>query len=310
MSFILITVIAQFINSVVALVDKFLVTSKQVPKPQLYVFYSGIFAFSSILVYMFDPFLRPFIDIPMPSLSNVTWISLELFALTISSVFFVLIGLYFMYRSFCCADASDAVPVISSVSAFFTLLFSTFVLGVVLTPNFFIGFVFLVVGTLFISRFRFDKKTMINTLLSGLFFSLYAVLLKILLDSIGFDNGFFWFSIMLTVVSLFMLFSNDIRSTFRHHRKSKKAGRSFILIFGNKLLAGLAGILIVKATADGDVSIVQAMGGLQFIFLFLIAAIVGPYTHVDLGENIGRRDLYQKLVSVSIIFIGFVLLFI
>ena len=53
----------------------------------------------------------------------------------------------------------------------------------------------------------------------------------------------------------------------------------------------------------------QALGGLQFLFLFVLAIILGPYTSVDFGENHQRKDVYQKLIAVSVIFIGFVLLF-
>jgi uncharacterized membrane protein len=78
----------------------------------------------------------------------------------------------------------------------------------------------------------------------------------------------------------------------------------------NKILAGIAGILLIKAIEVGEVSLVQALGGLQFVFLFLIAIVLGPITPIDFGENVKRKDVYTKLIAISVIVIGFILLFI
>jgi uncharacterized membrane protein len=310
MNFIVLTAIAHLLNSVVALIDKFLVTSKQVPKPQLYVFYSGVLAFLSVLIFALDPLFGSFISFELPSISNISFPSNSVLLFSVFSALNALLGLYYMFKAFCRADASDVVPVVASISAFFTLIISFLLLDTTLSSNFLIGFVLLIVGTFLVSRFRFGLKTFLDTLLSGLFFGINATTLKLVFNAVGFDNGIFWFSLFMTLLSLLMLFSRDIRETFKHHRKSKKAKSSFVLIFSNKILAGLAGILLAKAISSGNVSIVQALGGLQFVFLFILAILIGPYTNVDLGENVKKKDIVQKLISIGIIFAGFVLLFV
>lgn len=310
MSFIVITVIAQFLNSIVALVDKYLVTSKQVAKPLLYVFYTGILTIFAILIYALDPFVDLFREFYLPSIFNIEAPTVAIISAALSSAFFQLFALLYLFKALVNADASDVVPVIGSLSAFFTLIFSFFVFGQLLKPSFFFGFVFLVIGTLFISHFRFTKETFYQTVVAGFTFGAYAVSLKILFTLTSFDNGFFWFSLLTVILSFALLFSKDLRLNFTRHRKSKNVKKADTLIVASKVLAGIAGLMLIKAIEIGDVSIVQALGGLQFVFLFLIAIIIGPKTSRDLGENIERKDLYQKLISISIIFVGFVLLFI
>jgi uncharacterized membrane protein len=82
-------------------------------------------------------------------------------------------------------------------------------------------------------------------------------------------------------------------------------------VLGNKALAGLAGLLIFKAVELGDVSLVQALAGLQFVFLTLFAILVGHKEPLCcVGEHCEVRARIQKLISMSIIVTGFVLLFI
>lgn len=299
---------AQFINSIVALIDKFLVTSKKVPRPSLYVFYTGILVVFSLLLYTFDLFLGRWVE-GLPSLSNVSWPDTYVFLHSILAASFLLSGLYFLYKALVKADASDVFPVVGSVSAFFVLLLSFLYFRQVLSSTFLFGFIFLVTGTLFVSHFRFDRQTFYFTIASSILLAFHSISLKKLFSDTGFDNGFFWYSAFVVLLSLCMFFIPDIRRSIFRHRKSsdiKKADK--IIIFG-KILAGIGGLMITKAIDFGDVVIVQSLGGLQFLFLFIFALFLGKKTHPDFGENVSSKDIFQKIVSILLIFIGFVLLF-
>ena len=117
-------------------------------------------------------------------------------------------------------------------------------------------------------------------------------------------------SIITCVLSFSLLFSKKVRNTFHVQRKEKHIKITTSVLIFNKVLAGIAGVLLIKAIELGEVSLVQALGGLQFVFLFLIAVILGPFTPIDFGENVKRKDVYSKLIAISIIVLGFVLLFI
>lgn len=307
MSWITLTIIAQFLNSIVALLDKYLVTSKRVTTPMLYVFYTGVLTSVGVLVYLPSLF---FTHSALPSFSNVTGVGLVTMLLLIFTGIAQLIGLWALFSSLKNNDASDVVPVIGSLSALFALILGYVFLEVSLPVNFVISFGLLVFGTLLISHLRFTRRTFLFVLLGGFCFALYSVLLKEILNTTSFDTGFLFISFITAFLSLGLLFSSKIRAMIQSQKKEKHIKGTGLLMFGNKIIAGLAGILIIKAIEVGEVSIVQAMGGFQFVFLFVIAIIIGPFTHADFGENVKRKDVYSKLIAVSIIFIGFILLFI
>jgi len=306
---IILAVIGQLINSVVAMIDKFLVTSKKVPNPILYVFYTGILVVFSILIYSVDFLFGNWID-GLPSLLNVSWPDLRVFSFSIVSAGSMLIGLFFLFKSLVKADASDVFPIVGSISAFFVLFFSYLYSNYILSPTFFFGFIFLVIGTLFISHFRFNRQTFYLTMAASIFLASQAFSIKKLFDYTGFDNGFFWYSTFMVILASCMLLSGSVRKSLFSHRKSTNVKSTDKIVFAGKILAGIAGLLITKAIDLGDVSIVQSLGGLQYLFLFIFAIFFGTKTHKDFGENVTKKDILQKSFALGLILIGFVLLFI
>lgn len=305
---IILAIIGNFLNSVVALIDKFLVTSKKVPQPILYVFYTGILTIFTFLIYVPDLFLRnP--DLGLPSFSNIYTLNPNILIIGVLSALSMLIGLYCLFTSLKDADASDVFPVIGSFSAFFVLLLSYFFFDELLKPTFFFAFIFLVLGTLLVSHFRFDIKTFYLTLSAALFLGVQNFLLKVLFNKTNFDSGLFWFSVFMVTLSILMLFNKKLRFNLFRHRKSKNVKKTDRLVLMGKIVAGIAGLMITKAIALGNVSIVQSMTGLQYLFLFLFALLLGPKTNVHLGENVTKKDILQKFVSTLLILVGFVLLF-
>lgn len=308
-TWLLLAVGGQLINSVVALIDKFVVTSKKVPQPILYVFYTGILVIFSLLIYALDLIFGKWVS-GMPSLFNVAWPNTIVAFHSVLAGGFMLVGLYFLYKALVKADASDVFPVVGSISAFFVLLLSFIYFDQTLHPTFFFGFIFLVIGTLFVSHFRFSKQTFYLTAAAAVLLAFSSVSLKKLFLETSFDNGFFWYSAAMVILSLFMLFSKKIRNSLFHHRKSNDVKSTDKLIFLGKILAGIAGLMITVSINLGNVAVVQSLAGLQYLFLFLFALILGKRTHVDLGENVTKKDILQKTIAMTLILIGFVLLFI
>lgn len=307
MSWLSLTIIAQFLNSIVALFDKYLVTSKRVTTPVLYVFYTGFLTCLGILVYV-PGLLLPVAG--LPQFSGIGLPSLAALGLIMAASLSQLVGLWALFSGLKKNDASDVVPVVGSLSAVFSLLAGYFFGSLVLPTTFAIGFALLVLGTLFISHLRFSLRIFWMTVIGGLGFALHSLLLKQALLATGFDTGFFWFSISSTILSLGLLAAPGLRKSLRMQKGERHAKSTGIVLLSNKMLAGIAGILLIKAIEVGEVSIVQALGGLQFVFLFLLASVFGPITPIDFGENITRKELYQKLFSICVIFLGFVLLFV
>lgn len=306
-TWILIVIVAHFLNAIVSIIDKHIVTAGKVSKPIVYAFYVGILSTLSILIFSFN--ILPFHINGLPHISNVYWPDLKLSIFSILSGYLFLVALVSLYSAFKKADASDVVPVVGSSNAVFTFLISFIFIGEVLTRNFLIGFVFLVIGTVILSHFRFSYKVLGYSLLSGIFYAGYYSLMKIMFNDYAFDQAFFWSRIGLLFVSLSLLIIPYYKKIIFQGTKQSNAKHG-LWIVGNNILGGIAGIALLKATELGSVTIVQALNGLQFAFLIIISVIFGKITPVSFGENNTLSDLIQKILSVSLIIIGFYLLFI
>ena len=84
---------------------------------------------------------------------------------------------------------------------------------------------------------------------------------------------------------------------------------AYVLIFGSKAMAGVATLLILHATNRGDVAVVQALGGLQYVFIILLGIF---FTLWPWGRHVERyhpEHILQKALFVAVIAIGFLVLF-
>jgi uncharacterized membrane protein len=168
------------------------------------------------------------------------------------------------------------------------------------------------VGTFLIAHFRMHRRLILLCLIAGVLFGLNLVLIKISFNVTNFDNAFFWSRLTIALLSLFILFIPKFHQRRKESKaKTKKSRRQgvFLILF-NKTLAGIGAVLVLKAVELGDVSIVQALAGIQFVFLMLFSILLGHKAPKCIGENCGVKDRVQKIVSVSIIITGFSLLFI
>lgn len=295
MSWIYIALIAQIFNAVVFLMDKYLVGPRAEVRPGIYGFYVGIL--SGLVIW-----LLPFKVISWPD-SNLIWLSM------VTAVAY-LASLLFLYKSLRVSDASDVAPVMGAVSALSTLFFSWWIIGDKLSDNFLMAFLLLVLGTILMSYFRFDKRSFFGVLLAGILFGLSSVLIKEIFSQTTFWNGFFWSRMGNVAVALgLLLWPANFRAICRHLHHSK--GQTKLLVVGNKMLAAFTFLLILWAIQLGDVSVVNAMGGMQFVFLIVLALVFSKKFPRYFPDSIKMKTaLIQKVVATALIVSGYYLLFI
>ena len=307
MSFaILIVVVAQALNAVVALIDKYIVSTKKVPDPLYYAFLVSLLSAFSIFIFFFS-----FIPIPIPELSIPSFKNIEFFTTTIvtlslvsgAAFFFALFGLFKALRN---TDASDVIPIVGSVSALFALPLGYYLFDTRLSNTFLIGIFLLIIGSFVLSHYRFKKGVLLTAIMSGLFFALHFISLKLLFETTNFDNAFFWSRMGIVVAALVFFIPrwNFCRACYVGSTKG-----SNVLIVGNKILAGIASFLIIKAIDLSNVALVQSLGGLQFVFLLIIGVSMGRFLPPACGENQRGQYKIQKTVAVSMLVSGFLFLF-
>lgn len=250
----------------------------------------------------------PIEGISVPSIHNLIVPNVEVVIISLIAGFAFFAALLSLYAAFVDSDASDVVPVAGSASAICALILSGAFFGEVLTTHILWGFLLLVFGTFLVSRLRLSAESMSLALLSGFFFGLHFVVMKELFILTNFDTGFLWSRLGIVIAALVTLILPMNRNKF--HEETRQTGaRGGLWIVGNKTIAGLSSIIILKAVDLGSVAIVQALGGLQFVFILIFAFMFGNKTPHEAGENTTAEGSFHKVLAIVIIIIGFTLLF-
>lgn len=303
-------VVGQVLLALVALVDKYIITSETVVlRPFTYTFWISVLSAGSVLIFFFSWVPIPIDGISVPSFANVEAPSLIVFALAVTAGFAFFMALLSMFTALKNADASDVVPVVGGLNALFTFGLSYYFLDTKLPHNFFIGFILLVLGTVLISRMRLDWRTFLSVAHAGLMFGIHYVAIKALFLETHFDNAFFWSRVAIVLVALSMLLVPYYYDKVITRTKSARV-RDGAFLIGNKLLGGFASIVLLKAIEHGDVAMVQALGGLQYLVLLGFSACCGRFTSNEWGESVTTWDILQKAVAIPLIVLGFYFLFI
>jgi multidrug transporter EmrE-like cation transporter len=187
----IIAAIAQIILAFVAILDKYIVTSKTILHPFSYAFYVCILSGGAILVFLAGSIPLPF-GIQAPRFSDLVFPTPEIFALSLLTGIIFYIALVNIYEAFSKADTSDVVPVIAAISAFGTLILEFLFLDGVYTAENLIGMVLLIAGTLLVSQLRFNLEVFIHSVIAGLSFAAYYGLIKHIFNIVNFDTGFLY----------------------------------------------------------------------------------------------------------------------
>jgi len=279
---------AYFVNAIAFVIDKHLLSSS-LPRPFAYAFGVSIL---SILAVVLIPF-------------GVAWLGVQYFFISFVSGTAFFIALFFLYKSIKLSDVSVASINVATLSAIFTYVLAVFILKEKLGTNNGLAFVFLVLGILFLGMIRRDIFR--YSILAGLFFGLSLVLLKWTFNYSDFVNGIFWTRIGFVGSSLFMLVFPRARGEISNSLKNAPQSSLFLFIL-NKIIAGVGFLTLYYAIQLGNVSLVNALLGVQFSFVFILALIFGKI-FPDVAENITRKILIKKLLGISFIGVGFLMLF-
>jgi uncharacterized membrane protein len=309
MGWILLATAGQFINAIVAILDKYIVSDEKVlPRPFVYAFYSCIATgfWGVIFVLGFVPALR---ELGMPALSNVQMPTIQVAGMAFLAAYTFFMALVSMYDALKDADASDVMPAIGAIAAISSFGMAYVFLGTGLTSNFVWGVLLLSSGTFLLSKVRFTRHIILDVFHSGLFFAFHYVAMKGLFLETSFDDGFFWSRIAFVLFALTLLLVPTYYDKIVNQTRSTTKKTGFIVLF-TKVLAGVAAFLLLKATDLGDVTVVQALDGLKFVFIILLGLIIGRFIPHTAGENeFDFKTVIRKSLYIAIIFIGFVILF-
>jgi uncharacterized membrane protein len=309
MSWILLATLGQFLNAIVAILDKYIVSDESVlPRPFVYAFYSCLLTGFWALIYVIG-LIPGLTNLGLPSYASISFPSLTVVAMSFLAAYTFFIALVSMFDALKRADASNVMPIIGTVSALSAFGMSYAFLDTQLSANFIYGVIVLAAGTLLVAQTLPKADITVRVVHAGLFFALHAITMKGLFLETGFDDGFFWSRIAFVLFALSLLLVPEYYKKITSQTKStsKKAG---VIVLITKVLAGVAAFLLLKATDTGEVSVVQALDGLKFVFILIISVLLAHWLPDSATDRDTRPNtFFRKLLYVIVIMVGFVMLF-
>jgi drug/metabolite transporter (DMT)-like permease len=287
---------AYFLISINLTLDK-VILKNSLPHPVVYCFYMGLL---SIFGLVFAPF------------GVINYSYQEIITGILVGAFFLL-PLYFMYKAVFANEATRVGPLIGAVSPIFVSALSFSFLDERLSWTSFIVFLLLVTGGFLISvelnggDSKGRKKRIVQmikaSVLAALLFGVYYVLLKHVYDQGTFVSGFCWTRLGSFLAAFLFLIPKANRKLIFGETKTLKPKVGVLVVF-NKTLSGVAFALLNYAIAIGSVTLVNAMQGLQYVFLLVIVAFLSRKYPAILLEEIGKKAITQKIIAVVLIGIG------
>lgn len=295
MHWLLAVIIGHLFNALSFVLDKALLT-KSIANPFAFTFYVGVLG---VLVIV----LIPFVDFFVP---DAAALGIDILAGVLFSV-----ALLFFFLALKGAEASRIVPYIGGAIPVCTLALEVPLLSTRLTATQLVAFAVLVCGTVLIAIDRDQKKsarifshrTWMYGLLAALAFAVSFVVTKYAFNAQPFFNSFIWMRAgSLLFPLLFLLWPShraaivDALSIFRH-----RSGAWYILA---QACGGAGFVFVNYAISLTSVSLVNALQGVQYLFLLLLVFIGSLFVPRLLKENIGRRSMTTKITGMIVISIG------
>ena len=299
--------------------DKFLVSGR-IEKPAVYVLILTLFSLTSFALAPFGLRILP------PAGMAIFLVSGLLFSWS----------LLFLFTAFRTGEVSRILPLVGISSAIITLLPSIvrmFISGEIPVMGL-LSFVLLLAGVALLSfsgsgERLYSRSEVGLAILSGLFLAGFYLLIKVGEGSgANFVSGLIWSRLGVFLGGMLLIlvpaYRRDVAVFLSENMPSRKTPPSgpdlpssdasrrrqsgtlptWLIFISGKTLGGLGAILIVFATYRGPVALVQALVGVQFAFVFLLAlSLSGKFPDI-FSERVSRADWIRKIGAFVLISIG------
>ncbi len=297
MTWALVALLGYFFSAVSAAFDKFLL-SDRIPTPSVYAFFVSLF---SLFALGFVPFGFHLLDMS----TTLT--------LLLSGMTFVY-GLVAFYAAVKRHEVSRVAPLVGTLISLvaFGAVFLPGMEGTTVSGWFVVALLLLITGGLLISfdlPLRRGEHISWYIVLAGLLMGISFLLLKAGYAGADFVSGLVWSRLGMTLAGFTLLvvpiFRRQILAQFAGfgHRSPRAASTGGLFLL-NKTTAGLGTFLLAYATYLGSVSFVQALSGMQYVFLLLLTFPLSFRYPQIFGERLHFWDWFQKAVAVGIIGLG------
>jgi len=299
MSWLFITLSAYFLNAIAMVIDK-TILQRKVNNAFVYTFY--VAALGTLLVILALP-VAYFLSL------KLVWPGWTQFYISLLAGGAFALGLIMMYRILGKEDASRVVPIIGGLTPIFVLLLAYKIIGEQLLGRQLLAFALVVLGALLISL-EFKKHSwrlkglLWPAIIAAVFFALSYVLTKDVYNHQPFISGFIWTRLGVLLFALIpMLYAPNLHALLHQPKHQGLQHAKYRFLFGQSC-GGASAVLIQYAISIASVSLVQALQGTQYVFVFLIVLISTFYFPKFLKEKISSRVIIQKSLAIALIALG------
>lgn len=300
MFWLILAVVAYFFGAIANVLDKFLLGSKRISSAPVYAFYIGVFSLGALI---FAPF-------------GLTVPGGGIFSLCLVGGVLFLVGTTLLYFAIERAEASRVVPVFGAVIPLVSFVFAE-IFGVEkLKIAEIIGVVLLVFGGLLISfdlPLKFGKKKFFSGFYYALAAGFISAVAYLIFKHISKQEDFItWY--VCTRVGIFAgacgllfipLWRKKIFQSFHSIKKNRRRAVSTSGIFvSNKIIGGMSALMLNYAIDLGNVTSVNALVSLQYVFVLAIVAVLSRTKAHIFREKLLFWDWAQKIAAIFIIGAG------
>jgi drug/metabolite transporter (DMT)-like permease len=298
-----------------SIIDKIIVGHK-IKDPLVISFYVAIIGAFSVSILAVGLLPYKFANEFRFSLPNPSYLLIIL-----SSGAFLQLGLLCSYAALKRDEATRVVYAIGAASPVFTLIFASLILHEKLKNIYYFAFALLLIGAVVISvrRHKAIGTSFGLAILSAFFLALQTVLAKLVYAHHSFISSFVLLSIggVLYALLLLILFpriraeaKNMLPYRTNGAKKSKRKTKRTPIgwIFANSAIGSIGVLALNLAVKLGPASLVNALRGVQYAAIFIIALIFAKTFPQLLQEELSHQTIQQKLLGIAIIGGGIALL--
>jgi len=297
MNWLIFTILACLLYAVVAVFNKYLLGQRATTKPIVFTFWLGIL---SIFSFVLIPF-------------GLHWPGWPAFGLDIIVGIVYFFAILYFYEAVDINEASRVSSLTGGLTPIVVLFFSLVLLNESLTISQLLAF-FLLVGGAFLISFK-KSRGGLKSSVKGIWFiiltiilsAIYWVLEKYIFENQGFVTGFLWtrLGFILTAAAILVWPAWRRKIFYSESQLTLKISSLFVV---SKLFAAFGSLFIHLALLLGSASLVNALGGMQYVFLLILAIILSKKFPNFLKEETSGGVLVQKIAAVLLIVSGLAIL--
>lgn len=289
----LLALAAGFVWSITNVIDKVLL-DKLIRSP---IFQTLIFAITSLIIGL--------IALPFAVNSVQGWDWILMFGMG----FTFILGTWLYFIALQREEPSRVIPLFSLAVVFLVPL-SAFFLDELFTLVNYIGIGSIIIGSFIISSRKdilsaFRSRLLGVMVLSALSYAVSFMLIKYLLNQYSFWTVFAYQRVFIGLLGILILifFLPRLRTVFYRIKR-----KHLMVSFLGEVIGEGGTFLFIAATAVWYVTLVEAVVSVQYVFIFFWALIISRFKPSLFSEEINKKVMLQKIVSIALIIVGIYLI--